>query len=299
MESTLGKVSFLGLPLARVSTGDFMERIIREARSRQEPRLVGYLNAANVNLAFDSPAAARIFLSFDCLYADGQAVVWGARWVGRPVPERVNAGDFVDHFFARCAAEGLRVALVGGKPGEAQGFAGHFLKESPALQVVSIEQGYFSREDSEQVRARIESANPDIVLLGMGSPRQEELAAAWSRVGKPRVWWCVGALFEYASGHRARAPVWIRRIGLEWLFRLALEPRRLWRRYLIGNPKFVYRVLRSSPVPSASAGSASSSVPSAMISTAASSEGVASSASSSESSDPATASEGKLASSGE
>jgi N-acetylglucosaminyldiphosphoundecaprenol N-acetyl-beta-D-mannosaminyltransferase len=94
------------------------------------------------------------------------------------------------------------------------------------------------------VVAEINAARPDLLIIGMGVPRQERwLWAHWEQLEVP-VAWCVGATFDYYAAEFPRAPVWMRRAGLEWLFRLALEPRRLWRRYLIGNPRFVWRVLR-------------------------------------------------------
>jgi N-acetylglucosaminyldiphosphoundecaprenol N-acetyl-beta-D-mannosaminyltransferase len=245
----LPTVPFLGLKLARASTGEFIDWIVGEARERDAARRIAYLNAAHVNLAFESGEAAELFKIMDCLYADGQAVVWASRRLGRPVPERINAGDFTEAFFRRCAESGLRIGLVGGRQGEAQDFARRFADRVQGLNFVFAHHGYFSPDEAGAVFEALDRADPDLVMLGMGAPRQERIAATWSERGKPRVWWCVGALFEYGPGRRRRAPVWMRRAGLEWLFRLTLEPGRLWRRYLIGNPKFVYRIWRARPIP--------------------------------------------------
>jgi N-acetylglucosaminyldiphosphoundecaprenol N-acetyl-beta-D-mannosaminyltransferase len=211
--------------------------------------LISYINAATFNQAFESPRIARLLRRMNLLYADGQSVVWASRKLGDPLPERVNAADFIEEFLRGCAEKKISVALVGGKPGQAAEFARHFHARVPDLNITAISDGYFAEADSRRVRERIDELNPHIVLLGMGVPRQEAFALEWSAGSPPRVWWCVGALFEYFSGSRARAPVWTRRAGLEWLFRLTLEPRRLWRRYLIGNVKFIYRVLASSAIP--------------------------------------------------
>jgi N-acetylglucosaminyldiphosphoundecaprenol N-acetyl-beta-D-mannosaminyltransferase len=234
----------LGLPLARVTVAQFIEWTIARAAERRAPARIGYLNAAQVNLAFDSPDFAATLRRFDLLYADGQAVVWASRLRGPGAPERVNAGDFTREFFQACARAGLSVALVGGYPGDADRFAERYERETEGFKFRLKEHGFFKPEEAESVHERIEAADPDIALIAMGAPRQERIALEWSERGRPRVWWCVGALFEYDSGRRRRAPKWIRRVGLEWLFRLAMEPGRLWRRYLIGNPKFVWRVVR-------------------------------------------------------
>jgi N-acetylglucosaminyldiphosphoundecaprenol N-acetyl-beta-D-mannosaminyltransferase len=224
---------------------------------RAEPFALTYLNAATVNLAFASVVQARRLKQMHCLYADGQAVVWGARWRKHPIAERVNAGDFTEAMVRAVARAGLKLALVGGRPpvpdkadgrpGEAERTAALFKSWAPELNICLTHHGYFQDGEAPALARAIEQADPDLVLLGMGSPRQDQYALDWSKTGRPKVWWCVGALFEYYSGTRRRAPVWLRRAGLEWLFRLALEPARLWRRYLFGNPLFIWRVLRGLP----------------------------------------------------
>src|SRR5205823_1463715 len=128
---------------------------------------------------------------------------------------------------------------------EAESAARQFRAWAPGLEIVFAQDGFFQASEADQVFDLLEAADPDLVLIGMGAPRQEHWALAWSRRGRPRVYWCVGALFEYYAGTRLRAPRWMRRIGLEWLARLILEPGRLWKRYLIGNPLFLWRVLRN------------------------------------------------------
>lgn len=238
----LPSADFLGLRLADCSASALAEWIVAMAAARAKATL-GYVNAATFNLACESPEIASLLAGMDALYADGKSVVWASRWLGQAVPERISAADFMDLFVARCAERGLRIALIGGAPGEARGAAERLAQKSPSAEFVLCRDGFFDASESGNVLAEIDRADPRIVLLGMGSPLQERLAAEWSRKSGPRVWWCVGALFEYFSGLRPRAPEWMRRAGLEWAFRLALEPRRLWRRYLLGNPKFVWRVL--------------------------------------------------------
>lgn len=248
MVETVPSQTFLGLPLARLTTDQFIDLLIDRARARNATFTAGYLNAAQVNLAFADRDQARALAALDCLYADGQAVVWASRRTGPGVPERINAGDFTRRFFERAAAAKLRVALVGGRPGEAERAAEIFRSWRPEFNFVYMHAGYLDDAQSAAVGTELEAADPDLVIVAMGAPRQERRAIEWSRSGRPRAWWCVGALLEYYSGTRARAPVWMRRAGLEWLFRFALEPARLWRRYLIGNPLFVWRVLRGKPV---------------------------------------------------
>lgn len=240
-ESPPPRADFMGLPLTRTTPRELTAWIAAAARSRTAPVKISYLNAATTNLALNDPEQGARVGRFDCLYADGKAVVWAARWLGHALPERVNAGDFTAEFFEAIRDAGLRAALIGGEPGVAERFAATHRAGTPGLQIALVRDGFFA--DAETLRTELETADPDLVLVGMGSPRQEALVQDWSARGRPRVWWCVGALFEYDAGERRRAPVWMRRAGLEWAVRLALEPKRLWRRYLFGNPRFVARVL--------------------------------------------------------
>lgn len=243
---------FLGFRLASVATADFLDALLKAAAGR-ERRVIGYLNAAQVNLAFTDPAHARALARLDGLYADGQAIVWAARWMAAPITERINAGDFTPEFCREAVRRGLTLALVGGRPAEgdrlseADRTAAVFRRWTPDLNIIYTHHGYLDDPAAQAVGRAIEAADPDLVLVGMGAPRQEVRAMDWAGEGQARLWWCVGALFEYYAGSRRRAPVWVRRIGMEWVVRLALEPRRLWRRYILGNPAFIFRVLRRRP----------------------------------------------------
>ena len=214
-------IPFLGLNLIQLSVDEYLNALIaRACNPGPAPLRIGYINAHHANLAFDSPRAAELFASLDWLYADGMAIVWAARWLGWTLPERINAGDFTLEFFRRAAERNLDVALVGGHPGDAEAFGNAFRsrlanEHGLAIDISYIRDGFFEGpEEMETSRAQLEAADPDIVLVAMGAPRQERLALEWSAQGRPRVWWCVGALFEYEGGRRRRAPVWMRRAGI-------------------------------------------------------------------------------------
>jgi N-acetylglucosaminyldiphosphoundecaprenol N-acetyl-beta-D-mannosaminyltransferase len=209
------------------------------------PVRVAYLNAHTSNLAARLPALRTILGRCDLVYADGQAVVWGARLLGLRAPERVNAGDFIVRFFRECAARGIRLYLVGGAPGLAARAGEAWQRLVPGLRIAGTRDGYFAADEAEAVARAIRDSGAEVVLVGMGSPRQEEWMDRCGGETGARVVWSVGALFEYFAGERRRAPQWMRRCGLEWLFRLALEPGRLWRRYLVGNVRFCLRVARA------------------------------------------------------
>lgn len=241
--STGRALDFLGLPLAPVTAAEFIDLVITRARARERTRIT-YLNAMAVNTAAEDADYRACVRAMDLVYADGQAIVWAARWLGTPVPERVNAGDFFEEFCRRCAQEGLRLFLLGSPEGRAEAAAARLRQRVPGVDIAGTHHGYLTPALTPAVLAAVNAARPDILILGMGVPQQEKWLHAHAGALDVPVGWCVGALLDYHAGAFRRAPRWMRRAGLEWLFRLALEPRRLWRRYLGGNPRFVWRVLR-------------------------------------------------------
>jgi N-acetylglucosaminyldiphosphoundecaprenol N-acetyl-beta-D-mannosaminyltransferase len=244
------RIDFLGIPLARITTAGFVSGFLNAIVARRpagegvRPLFVTYLNAACSNISANDAEYADVLRLADAVYADGQAIVWASRVLGRPLPERVNAADFIVEFCREAAMRGVSLYLLGSAEGVAAGAAAELCRQVPALDIRGAECGYFS-DDGAAVTDRIRAASPDLLLLGLSVPLQEKWAISrLDRLGVRAVW-CVGAMFEYHAGHRARAPVWVRKAGLEWLFRLALEPRRLWRRYIVGNVVFIWRVVRA------------------------------------------------------
>ncbi|MBI1293086.1 WecB/TagA/CpsF family glycosyltransferase [bacterium] len=243
------RASFHGIILSDTGIQGLIQWLVTPSA---ECRLACYLNAHTFNLATDKGSAtAPLLPMFDVIYPDGMAVVWAARRKGFPVSERVSAADYFIPFCETAAGAGRRIALVGGAPGLAEGCAAELRGRVPDLAVAFTAPGFGGSvaEQADSVARQISETGAEIVLLGMGTPRQEQIAVALKERGVRATIWCVGALFEYYTpGVRSHAPAWMRRNGLEWLYRLILEPRRLARRYLIGNFVFIWRVLREVPI---------------------------------------------------
>jgi N-acetylglucosaminyldiphosphoundecaprenol N-acetyl-beta-D-mannosaminyltransferase len=241
---------FLGVPLDGLTTEQFVDLVAgRLAKSRapgERPLVAAYLNASTSNqCAGDAEHAAFLRDVADVVYADGMGVVWGARALRLECPERVNAGDFLPRLL-RSLKRPARLAMLGGWEGLAEAAGKKLIAEAPAGSVLWTGHGYLDDERSRrEAIGTLKAFAPDLLLLGMGAPRQERFAKELLEAGSDAaVVWCVGALFEYFAGRRARAPIWMRKAGLEWVARLALEPRRMWKRYLVGNVLFAARTLR-------------------------------------------------------
>jgi N-acetylglucosaminyldiphosphoundecaprenol N-acetyl-beta-D-mannosaminyltransferase len=205
---------------------------------------VMYVNAHCVGVSRRDKEYRRILNSADLLYVDGISLVWTAGLLGQNVPCRLTAADFMPFFFNRFARNGVRVYLLGAKPGVAEVMASRLRKKNGEIQIVGTHHGFFEQWESEKIVEEINKSNADIVMVGMGVPYQEKWIEAHYKKIDARVIWGVGALFDFFSGNLPRGPQWLLDAGFEWLCRLVSEPRRLWRRYLVGNFLFVLHVMQ-------------------------------------------------------
>jgi N-acetylglucosaminyldiphosphoundecaprenol N-acetyl-beta-D-mannosaminyltransferase len=203
-----------------------------------------YLNAHTCNLAFENEQMLEALCKADMVYCDGEGVRFGAHVLGLRVPERTTAADFLPGLACGCARRGTSIYLLGGDAGVAEAAASRLREFAPGLCVAGTHHGYFlsPRDSSNEVIERINRARPGILFVGLGSPLQEIWTCRHRHgIDVPLVW-CVGGVMDFVSGRSKRAPRWMRCCGLEWLFRLGHEPRRLFGRYVAGNPRFLARV---------------------------------------------------------
>jgi N-acetylglucosaminyldiphosphoundecaprenol N-acetyl-beta-D-mannosaminyltransferase len=181
------------------------------------------------------------------VFCDGAGVMLAARLLGRRIPARITYADWMWRLAAFAEAEGLSLFLLGARPGVAEEAARRLLARHPKLHISGVRHGYFDHAagspQNEAVLREIEASRPDFLLVGLGMPLQEHwLMDNWHRI-EAGVALTGGAVFDYVSGGLRRGPRFLTENGFEWLARLLIEPRRLWRRYLLGNPLFMLRVL--------------------------------------------------------
>ena len=178
------------------------------------------------------------------LTADGQAVVWAARLLGQPLPTRVAGADLMEALLAHAARRDYSVYLLGARDAIVRACVDKARALHPSLRVAGYRNGYFRRDEEADVVAAIRAAAPDILFLGFGTPAKEYFMHRHYRaLGVPFVMG-VGGTFDVLAGQVARAPRWMQRAGLEWAFRLGQEPRRMWKRYLVGNTRFTWIIAR-------------------------------------------------------
>jgi exopolysaccharide biosynthesis WecB/TagA/CpsF family protein len=232
-----------GLNVAAVTGAEAIARI--EAALAARKRLqIAFVNAHCVNVSVTDADYSAVMAQMLCL-PDGIGVDVGSRMLfGEPFPENLNGTDFLPRFFSETRFE-LRVGLVGGEPGVVDRAAERFGERFPRHRFLAVSHGFFSEgPETEQILDWIRLARLDVLLVGIGVPRQELFIARHVGAREAPVSFGVGALLDFTAGKVARAPAWVRRMRLEWVWRLLMEPRRLAKRYLAGNPVFLARIAR-------------------------------------------------------
>ena len=238
------------MPLHVVDFDEAVDQLLRLARGNRSAYAVT-ANVDHVVRFHRCPEVRPLYHGADLVVADGMPLVWASRLLGDPLPERVAGSDLFPALCARAAEAGLSVFLLGGAPGTAQRSAEVLQARNPRLRVVGTYCPPYGFEDdtaeSQRVVDAVRGARPDILFVGLGSPKQEKWIVANHATCGARLSIGVGVSFSFVCGDVVRAPHWMRRTGLEWLHRLCQEPQRLWKRYLVDDLLFFLLLAKSLP----------------------------------------------------
>ena len=239
------RLAVLGLPVDCVDADDvqaFIEATVATGRKA----VVSHLNIQGANLAVKHSWLGDFFRAAELVFCDGDGVRLGLKMSGHVPPPKITYNEWLWQLATFCECKGRSLYLLGGKPGVATEAAQRLAQRCPQLKIAGTQDGYFDKQGQQNraVVERINESKPDILLVCMGMPLQERwIADNWGdldvHVALPG-----GAALDYASGRLEKAPPWMIRVHLEWLYRLFQEPRRLFLRYVIGNPLFIWRVMR-------------------------------------------------------
>jgi N-acetylglucosaminyldiphosphoundecaprenol N-acetyl-beta-D-mannosaminyltransferase len=233
------------LPIELGHPDELLQRIVGWVGSGGPTRRVMYVNAHVLNQSREDPGLRTALEEADLVYCDGYGVRLAAKALSTEIPHRMTGADWIWDLAALCEKQDSSVYLLGCDPGVAAQAGQRLRRAHPRLRVVGTHHGYFQigSGHDERVIEDINARKPDILLVGMGTPKQEIWAQRTVERLNCDVLWSVGALFDFVSGRVPRAPASLSDNGLEWIFRLAIEPKRMWRRYLVGNPVFLSRVM--------------------------------------------------------
>lgn len=230
--------------LARIMLTDCL--VDSDKKSLRLPKLVFSSNGQGISLAGTDPDFMNIMKQADIIHADGMSVVWASRLLSPyPLPERVATSDYF-YVAAQIAQDnGLSFYMLGGREEQNAAVVRAISEMYPRLKIAGRQNGYFSRGDEDEICDRIVSSGADILWVGLGKPMQEH----WSVRNREKlrgVGWVktCGGLYSFLTGESKRAPEAVQKLGLEWLWRLAENPKRLGYRYLLSNPHSIYRLIR-------------------------------------------------------
>ncbi len=243
--SPFARSNVLGCPVDQMTLDDcvaYFEQII----AQRQPCHIIVVNAAKIVKARIDKELQQIITDADVIGADGVPVVWASKLLGQPLPGRVNGTDLMDRLFEVSAEKDYRVYLLGARQDIITNTVKNLKQHYPRLNIVGYRNGYFdSLQDEEHAVLDINSAQPDILLLGMGTPMKEKWVRRHKSTLRVPIIHGVGGSFDIVGGLTKRAPKWMQDYGLEWFYRFLQEPRRMWRRYLVTNSVFIWLVFRA------------------------------------------------------
>lgn len=240
-------VSLLGVNIHTYTVDQVLDYISHTV-TQGDKAILAYVNVHAINLAQDHLWFRDFLNHADLTYCDGFGIKWGARFLGSDIPERYTPPDWFPQLAQYCAQEGFSLYFLGARPGIAIQAANQLIEIHPDIKIVGMQHGYFDKNphhpENDAIIQDINQSQADILVVGFGMPLQEKwINENWDRIDV-KVVLTVGALFDYLTDSIPRAPQWITEHGFEWLGRLFYEPGRLWRRYLIGNPRFMMNIIR-------------------------------------------------------
>jgi len=238
------RIDFLGIPVCAVDMRGAIA-LVDSAIAERSPLHIGVINAAKVVGMARDPELRSAVLSSDAIFADGMSIVWASRLLGVPLPERVTGIDLMMNLLARGSELGYRVFCLGAREDVSKRVAEIIGRDFPGVQLVGRHHGYFSKDEEADIVKLIAAARPDMLFVAMTSPMKENFLARWGSELNTTVTHGVGGSFDVLAGYVMRAPPLWCSLGLEWLYRLKQEPRRLWKRYLVTNTVFCNMVLRA------------------------------------------------------
>jgi len=218
--------------------------IIDKAIAERKPVHHVVINAAKVVNAQKDEALRESIVNCDIINADGQAIVWASRFLNRPLPERVAGIDLMENLVKLGAEKKYRIFFLGAKEQVVKDVVDVYTKRYGAGIIAGYRNGYFTKEEEQQVAAQIAGSGASILFVAMSSPKKEIFLNTYKDLIQTPFIMGVGGSFDVISGLVKRAPNWMQKWGLEWFYRVMQEPRRMWKRYLFGNSEFIYLVFK-------------------------------------------------------
>ena len=237
------RIEILHTFIDNLSMNETVAEVDKYMKSGRPLHLMG-VNADKINCLNDNQRLKEIVNGCEIINADGVSVIWASRKLGKPLKERVAGIDLMERLIALAEKSGYKVYFLGAKQNVVEQTVKVLTGRYPSLKIAGFRNGYFSQNEWDSVASELKRSGTQLTFVGITSPLKEYLVDYLQRKGTQGVFMGVGGSFDVISGNIPRAPAWMQKAGLEWLFRVFQEPGRLWKRYLFGNTRFIIRVYK-------------------------------------------------------
>jgi N-acetylglucosaminyldiphosphoundecaprenol N-acetyl-beta-D-mannosaminyltransferase len=234
----------LGISVAAVDMGGAM-KVVDHAIQARTPLQIGVVNAAKVVNMQRDPELQKAVLGSDIIFADGMSIVWASRILGHSLPTRVTGIDLMFEMLALANKNRYRVYLLGARQSIIETVAQKIEADYPDAIIAGFRNGYFDTDEEQSIADHIRRSRADMLFVAITSPKKEKFLARWEEDMRVPVSHGVGGSFDVYAGLVRRAPALWQKLGLEWLYRTAQEPARLWKRYLYTNLAFTWMIIKS------------------------------------------------------
>ena len=237
------EINIQGVKIHNLDYDEFMKEFLKYLKGGQK-RTIAFINAHCINVTRKDKEYKDIINGFDLILADGIGVFLASLANKNTIRENLNGTDLMPKIFRDVNLAGATFFFIGGRPGVAEKARDNLIKEFPGLKIIGCMHGYFDNVQDREVVNMINEARPDILLVAIGVPKQEKWIFHNKDKIEAKIFTGVGGFFDFAARINMRAPKWMRKIGMEWIFRLIQEPKRLRQRYILGNIEFLYYTLK-------------------------------------------------------
>ncbi|PGW34034.1 glycosyltransferase [Bacillus cereus] len=234
----MNTVKLFNCDVASLNLNETLEQIEQIINTKNYTQHV-VINAGKVVLMQDNERLREIVQGCNFINADGQSIVWAAKLLGRPLPERVTGIDIMEELVKKSAEKGYRIFFFGAKEEVVTKTMEHYQTLYPSLQVAGYRNGYFKEDEEQEVVEQIRESKADVLFVAFSSPAKEYFLNKYGPNLNVPFCMGVGGSFDVIAGITERAPVWMQKSGLEWFYRFIQEPGRMWKRYLVGNSRFL------------------------------------------------------------
>ncbi|MHC4241442.1 MAG: WecB/TagA/CpsF family glycosyltransferase [Planctomycetota bacterium] len=234
----LHTVNVLGIDVFSLRMAQLLN-ICKEHIDSKKTLLLGVVNVAKLVNSRKNDELYKSLMEADIVLADGLPIIWFSRLLGDPLPERVTGIDIMYKLLKEANEKNYRVYFLGAKPEALQTMIKTIQKDYPGIPIAGYRDGYFDKNEEQDVAKDIKDSHADILFVGISSPKKEKFLKNWLYYLDVPICHGVGGSFDILAGVTIRAPIWMQKSGLEWLYRLIQEPRRMWKRYLFTNIIFI------------------------------------------------------------